>query len=1002
MVAIWKAGGAVTTMDPTYPDKRLQSMLQETMCKLIFVDLEHASRFKKIGLQVIDDLEHLEDDLVGPINHKDLERSWEIADVKPDHLAQVAWTSGSTGRPKGVLHSHGRLTSEHNSYKWNLEYNGGQRVLQFGSYAYVAGVNDTFHTFLHGATLCIPSESERTSCLADFMKGAGVTRAYLTPSVLRTISPDLVPTLKYLCVGGETVDRDLVEKWSNCVHLSSLYGASEGGFMIHQSAHLQYLSQGLLPIGGNAWLVCPNDSEQLVPIGVPGEIIFESHELALGYLNDPQKTAKTFIDPPRWAQKRANLYGYRYLRMGDLARYESDGSIVILGRADNQVKINGQRVELQDVEYHLHQSLPTDSRAIAEIVKPIDAPNTKFLTAFCSLPSGEQLISLEDQRLMIQRLQERLRLSVPAHMVPRAFIFLDDIPGDYKVDRRKLRADASQLGLKALLKTAELSSVPASDLSSTDMESTIAQLWTQILPRKSPHIAPSDNFIALGGDSVAAMRLVSVARANGLALTSQLIFEHPVLSDLAAVMESTNSCSASSVDTVAPASQESSRLTATDFQAWAVEVGAQNGGWIDHFIYDFTGALDVGRLQSSCLQLAMDHPILRAVFSYSAGSVVTFSTSTNMIPFEYHDCSPTNLEATSKAIFYRDRPAALGLPVSRFDLLVVSPMQHRLILRISHAQYDSVSARLIHDHLRHLYLGQPTLPPVSVAEYLRYIQRHSIVSAAKRYWRGSLRGSQMPVLARHSTSSEARHNLDGEVRRYRADLAAALMPKGITLATAVKVAWGATLATLTGQMDVVFGDFVSGRQIGFQDVGRVVCACVNFAAVRVDFDRDGKTWYEVLQQVQREALTGSKHEVLGWRKILGCIGTGDLKRWSSIVNFITVDLEDQLDESRAWDAVTGTEKLEVNVGYEEHQFDKTDLWLLVRRLPGRKSANMEFYLRYSKSRHSRSAVEGIADLFCDTLQSLSTDETLSMEVELPVLGDAERERLIPYKNSCTD
>jgi non-ribosomal peptide synthetase component F len=181
----------------------------------------------------------------------------------------------------------------------------------------------------------------------------------MTPSLVRTLNPKDVPSLKHLVVGGEPIGRDLESVWAGYVHFIHLYGgrykttsmltndtdlsnaASEGGFMIKETSNPKYQGKGLFPVGGLSWLVDPQDVNKLVPIGAVGEIIFESHELTAGYLNDAEKTAKTFISPPIWAQKRHAATGCRYLRMGDLGRYETDGSISIYGRADTQVKVCG-------------------------------------------------------------------------------------------------------------------------------------------------------------------------------------------------------------------------------------------------------------------------------------------------------------------------------------------------------------------------------------------------------------------------------------------------------------------------------------------------------------------------------------------------------------------------------------------------------------------------------------------------------------------------------------
>lgn len=143
MVSVWKAGGAVSTMDPSYPDDRIFATIKELNARLVIVDKRHASRFCNTGidLRVITDLE----DLPSLEQHSTSNQNataWRAAGVKPDDLAFVAFTSGSSGTPKGVMHSHDRLISEHLSYGWNAEYShdGGARVLQFGSYAFIAGV----------------------------------------------------------------------------------------------------------------------------------------------------------------------------------------------------------------------------------------------------------------------------------------------------------------------------------------------------------------------------------------------------------------------------------------------------------------------------------------------------------------------------------------------------------------------------------------------------------------------------------------------------------------------------------------------------------------------------------------------------------------------------------------------------------------------------------------------------------------------------------------------
>ena len=166
-----------------------------------------------------------------------------------------------------------------------------------------------------------------------------------------------MPSVQDLAVVGEPVSRDLEAPWSKDRRFVQIYGSqynhnesvmlltdkielgTEGGTWLKETFDNVSQSVGLRPVSGDQWLVNPDDPDQLVPIGTMGEIVLESHETMVGYLNDPAKTTRAFLDSPAWADKRSIAAGCRYLRLGDLGKYECDGSITIFGRADTQVKV---------------------------------------------------------------------------------------------------------------------------------------------------------------------------------------------------------------------------------------------------------------------------------------------------------------------------------------------------------------------------------------------------------------------------------------------------------------------------------------------------------------------------------------------------------------------------------------------------------------------------------------------------------------------------------------
>lgn len=212
--------------------------------------------------------------------------------------------------------------------------------------------------------MCVISDEQRMNDLAG---GINLTRANwadLTATVSGMLYPADVPTLKRLNNGGEALNRDVIERWADHVELYNLYGPAETTINQTASARLSTSSpaSNIGPAyGSHVWIVDERDHNRLVPPGCVGEILIEGPLVARGYLNDPEKTAAAFIEDPGWASqfpKSALSSPRRFYKSGDIGIMNMDGSITILGRRDAQVKINGQRVELDEVMYQVQRLLP--------------------------------------------------------------------------------------------------------------------------------------------------------------------------------------------------------------------------------------------------------------------------------------------------------------------------------------------------------------------------------------------------------------------------------------------------------------------------------------------------------------------------------------------------------------------------------------------------------------------------------------------------------------------
>lgn len=665
------------------------------------------------------------------------------------------------------------------------------------------------------------------------------------------------------------------------------------------------------------------------------------------------------------------------------------------------LQIHGQRVELQDVEYILRATLPSKSQAVVDLVLPVDAPEIPMLTAFCVLEATSASHAI-DMRSFAEELRQQLEVALPMHMVPRAFIFLEELPGGYKTDRKKLRTNASNLGLEALLQTTQGRSRQNQQDAPTGNERVLARLWAEVLHLSELKIGRRDSFIALGGDSIAAIRLVMVARAEGIGLTTQNVLQHPILEHMAQTAMTRPSEAAKLYGESSARTDRRTMCRATDFQVWAALVGASNGGWIDHFGYDFHGPLDIPKLQKSCQQLVAANAVLGAVFELVGEEMYMKNAANQEIAFQVHHTTIAELEGTSKTIYAKDRMIPLGHAVVRFDLLKAATNRHRLIMRISHAQYDGFCAPLIDEHLRLLYLSAELPRTLPYHDYARHIHDPDFIRDAEVYWRSYLKGSQMPRLVKHSRSSPILSNtLDGEFAMYLA--AGSLQNEGINSAAVVKSAWALVLSALSQSPDVVFGDFISGRQTNLVGIETVIGPCVNFTPVRVRF-HPNDTNRSLLQKVQVDLVSSIPYEALGFRRIIDhCTSWGPAARYSSIINFVTVEA-DATYQPRIWSPGDGGDNsgthLNVTSLYEERQHDKTDLWLLCRQSRNSvagddDTSQLELYFRYSTNVYQAAAIERIASLFGETLGTLAQRAGIEARVTVPTISDEERHRLIP-------
>ncbi len=515
ILAILKAGGVYTPLDPSYPVERLNFMLSDSQASLLITKQEILEKLPLFVAKAVCLDIHKEE-----IARESSENPINIS--SPNHLAYIIYTSGSTGTPKGVLGTHrGTVNGLHWLWK-TYPFTPGEVCCQKTAISFVDSVWEIFAPLLQGIPTVIISNAAvlDPQLFIESLAQHRVSQIILVPSLLRLLLDNYshlvkkLTHLKFWITSGETLSFKLVQTFRQLMpsaKLINLYGSSE------VSANATYYDTSFLleqaysvPIGrpiDNTQVYVLNRNLQPTPIGVVGELYLAGDGLAKGYLHRPDLTQERFIDNPF-------IPGNKLYKTGDLVRYLQDGNLEYLGRHDEQVKIRGFRVELGEIATAIAQH-PDVRESV--VTASNDAQDNPRLIAY--VVTDKQDINTQ----LLPYLQQKL----PNYMLPSAFIVLDKLPltPNGKVDKRALpSSEVTQSNInKAFVAPRNFT------------ELALAKLWENLL-NISP-IGVTDNFFELGGHSFLAVRLMAQIYdkfEHNLPLST--LFENPTIEKLAAIV----------------------------------------------------------------------------------------------------------------------------------------------------------------------------------------------------------------------------------------------------------------------------------------------------------------------------------------------------------------------------------------------------------------------------------------------------------------------------------
>ena len=899
LLAIWKAGDAYLPLDPGHPPARLAYMLEDSQVEWIALP----GRLADLAPDSVPESRRILIDGDDP-SPLPLERGvggeggWEAATPHLNDLAYQIYTSGTTGRPKAVLVEHGNLASTLAAVQETFGFAPGDRMPCIASSSFDIFLFELLGPLLAGGTVVL-LPLRPTLDLEQLLDNLGAaTLLHAVPAVMRQVVELArrrrlsAPRLRALFTGGDAVPADLLADLRAVFPQARswvLYGPTEAAIVctawpVPPIGPPRSLLGRPLP-GAEIHLFAAAETSESrlpvpVPLGVPGEIWIGGAGVTRGYWRREEMTAEKFV----------TVDGRRFFRSGDLARRLPDGTLEFLGRADQQVKVRGFRIEPGEIEACLLRH-PAVGEAVVDVR---DAPGgDKQLAAYVVACPGKAPAE-NPAAQVIPELRRFLQAELPDYMVPAAIVLLDSLPltAHGKVDRAALPEPETARGERREPGSAVLPRTPA--------EATMAELWREVLGLDaSAAVGVEDNFFELGGHSLLATQLMSRVRdAFRIEVPLRVIFETPTVAGLALWIEHARQTGAAPlrVPPLRPVPRDRDLpLSFAQERLWFLaQLAPASAAYNMPSAMRLTGRLDRAALAAALAEIVRRHEALRTVFHMTAAGgpfQVVQAHQPPAVPLIDLSALPHGVRgAESRRLAAQEVMTPFDLargPLVRAALyrLDQKAEEHALLWTTHHIASDgwSVGAVFIPE-LAALYAavaqGLPSpLPelPIQYADFAVWQRdwlRDEVLAAQITYWRRQLAGAatlelpadrpRRPVPSAQGASHWL-HLPAVTTARVRTIAHA----EGATPFMALHTAFAALLCLDTGQSDVVVGLPVANRSR--KEIEGLIGFFVNTLVLRTDLTGDPD--YRVALARSREVSLGAfAHQDLPFEKLVDELG----------------------------------------------------------------------------------------------------------------------------------
>ncbi|HUV00820.1 MAG TPA: amino acid adenylation domain-containing protein, partial [Bacteroidales bacterium] len=859
MLAILKAGGCYAPVDPEYPLQRINFIVKDSGIKAVLVQ----GKYMGIEIEGVQKLNLNSQDSY----NRDNSNLQIIND--PEDLAYIIYTSGTTGVPKGtpILHRC-VLRTLFNTNLINITTD--DRFLQQAPIVFDMSTLEIWGPLLHGGSLYIIDKETllNPDALGDELLKNEITVIIITPAIFTKLfesQPDIFKKIRYIAFGGDVMPVahiNRLRKVNPDLIIINGYGPTENTCASLVYSVKKDFDQSI-PIGrpnSNSTAYIFDKYLNYQPIGVIGELYVGGDGLSPGYLNREDLNKICFIENP-------HNPGERLYKTGDLVRWLPDWNIEFLGRADNQLKIRGFRVELEEIESVLSEI----EGVIEAVIKPVKVEQGDYgLVAFLNVPES---FMIEKQDILA-----KMRAKLPVYMIPSAFKLMHGFPKTIngKTDRKALNIDTSELEKRE--------SVDITTLSPTAR--TIHEIWCDTL--KTNDVLVTDSFFDIGGNSLLSIRVINQIKEKfGVTLTFKNFIANSTISQLSAFIDSQTGVKEESIDLVHLTDTKNLPLTKNQKRLWFISrMQPDVPSYILPLTYMFQGLLNREIFERSLDILFERHYIVFSVFKESGGEPYCeiVPREVKLTYIDYTGVTKEERKGKITAIVNEDSRQAFDLgrgPLYRLYLIKAAEDEYYFHMSIHHIIFDGWSWGVLVNDLSRIYnsllngkeigLEELEFQQYDYAQWEKSSENIKNDDESIEFWRENLQGCS-PIL-NFPFDFQRREQPTGrgsfETIQLSKDLSEKLRriskKEDSSLFATMLSAFGIQMQKYSGEDDINIGLPVAYRP--HTKLEKIFGMFVNTVVVRLRYEKE-VTFRELIKQSNDAAMNAISHQDLPFERVV--------------------------------------------------------------------------------------------------------------------------------------